>query len=65
MSVLESDLHLAMKDAVIRDLAEDCIYSTEYMIGYRGYDGLRVDVNITKKSASILWNVRRGQTLND
>ena len=54
MSVLESDLHLDMKDAVIRDLAWDCRYYTEYSFGQRGYNGLRVDVHYTKKKREYL-----------
>ncbi len=51
---MESPLHHAMKDAVIRDIAGDCMYSTEYMIGYPEYGGLRVDVNITKNKRKYL-----------
>jgi hypothetical protein len=46
--LLESDLHLAMKEATIRDICKDSKYWTEYMFGWRGLGGLRVDVNFTR-----------------
>lgn len=54
MSVLESDLHHAMKDAVIRDLVGDCWYKTEYTINRYGAAGLRVDVSYTKNKRRYL-----------
>ncbi|MCW4050825.1 MAG: hypothetical protein NWE89_13925 [Candidatus Bathyarchaeota archaeon] len=35
---MESDLHLSMKDTVIRHLARDSKYWTECLYGYRGVD---------------------------
>lgn len=50
VSVLESDLHLAMKQAIIRDLVLDSWYKTEYSYGR----SLRVDVMFYRKSRSYL-----------
>ncbi|MFC1803959.1 hypothetical protein ACFL0D_08360 [Thermoproteota archaeon] len=51
---MESHLHLAMKDAVIRDLVDDGRYSTEYLYGYRGSGALRVDISYTKNKREYL-----------
>ncbi len=51
---MESDLHLSMKDAVIRHHAQNCISGTESTYGKPG-DTLRVDVRINRNDRRFLF----------
>lgn len=51
---MESDLHLSMKKAVVRDIGKGSKYWTEYLIGYCGSGSLRVDVNFSKNRRKYL-----------
>ena len=52
LRVLESDLHLAMKDAVVRHLVDGELYLIESSVWYTG---LRVDVEYRKNGRNISW----------